>query len=67
MNELVDTYLNDFHPRAWNRVEGASKWITDNHFLIQAPIQDDSLGGRTALSSLIVFLKINPLQTTKLD
>lgn len=45
VNELVDTYLNDFHPRAWNRVEGASKWITDNHFLIQAPIQDDSLGG----------------------
>ncbi|MFH5781540.1 ImmA/IrrE family metallo-endopeptidase [Heyndrickxia oleronia] len=45
VKQLINHYLTHFHLRGWNRIEGAMKWMRDNHFVIQAPIKDSSLGG----------------------
>lgn len=45
VNKLIKLYLQNMHFKGWPILEGAKKWIESNHFLIQAPIKDSSLGG----------------------
>lgn len=45
ISKAVQTYLEQKHPRGWNRVDGAKKWINDNGYMIAAPVHDASLGG----------------------
>lgn len=45
VNQLVKKYLAHYHLRGWNRIEGALRWMQDNHYLVVAPIEDSSLGG----------------------
>jgi Zn-dependent peptidase ImmA (M78 family) len=45
VESVVRKYFRDHFQRGWTIVEGTQKWIEDNHHLLQAPIQDASLGG----------------------
>ncbi|SFG95699.1 ImmA/IrrE family metallo-endopeptidase [Sporolactobacillus nakayamae] len=45
VSKILQTYLEKEHPRGWNRIDGAKKWIKENGFMIEAPINDTSLGG----------------------
>lgn len=45
VNRMVKVYLKDYHLKGWTIIEGARRWIEQNHSLIQAPIDDPSLGG----------------------
>lgn len=38
-------YLQTYHPKGWNRIDGAKKFIEQHHILIEAPIHDLTLGG----------------------
>ncbi|GGN60036.1 ImmA/IrrE family metallo-endopeptidase [Oceanobacillus indicireducens] len=41
----VNYYLQNYHPKGWNLIDGAKKYIDQNHYLIEAPIQDLAFGG----------------------
>ncbi|WP_186306567.1 ImmA/IrrE family metallo-endopeptidase [Siminovitchia fortis] len=42
----VDQYLKNDHPKGWNKIDGAKRFIEQNHHcLIEAPINDLTLGG----------------------
>lgn len=41
----VRQYLQTHHPKGWNRIDGAKKFIEQNHYLIEAPIHDFTFGG----------------------
>lgn len=45
VENLIKKYLQHYHPRGWTMIEGAKKYISTQHFFIEAPIQDQSLGG----------------------
>ncbi|WP_242143039.1 MULTISPECIES: ImmA/IrrE family metallo-endopeptidase [unclassified Bacillus cereus group] len=45
VENLLRKYLQHYHPKGWTIIEGAKKYIAMQHFLIEAPIQDQSLGG----------------------
>lgn len=45
VNQLIKEYLKNHHPRGWDIVEGVREYIKNNHFLIEAPINDSSFGG----------------------
>lgn len=45
MHILMNSYLQNYHPKGWNRIDGAKKFIEQNHYLIQAPVHDSSFGG----------------------
>lgn len=45
VENLMRKYLQHYHPKGWTMIEGAKKYIATQHFLIEAPIQDQSLGG----------------------
>ncbi|MFD3448976.1 ImmA/IrrE family metallo-endopeptidase [Microbacteriaceae bacterium 4G12] len=45
VESTMKKYLQHYHPRGWTMIEGAKKYISTQHFLIEAPIQDQSLGG----------------------
>ncbi|MBP3041568.1 ImmA/IrrE family metallo-endopeptidase [Bacillaceae bacterium Marseille-Q3522] len=45
VSKFVRAYLEKEHPRGWNRVDGAKKWIKVNGIMVEAPINDPSLGG----------------------
>ncbi len=36
----VNYYLQNYHPKGWNLIDRAKKYIDQNHYLIEAPIQD---------------------------
>lgn len=41
----VNHYLQTYHPKGWNRIDGAKIFIEQNHYLIEAPIHDLTFGG----------------------
>ncbi|MCM3443135.1 ImmA/IrrE family metallo-endopeptidase [Metabacillus halosaccharovorans] len=41
----VNNYLQAYHPKGWNRIDGAKKFIEQKHYLIEAPIHDSTFGG----------------------
>lgn len=41
----LNHYLQTFHPKGWNFIDGAKKFIEQQHYLIEAPIEDSTLGG----------------------
>lgn len=41
----VNHYLQTYHPKGWNRIDGAKKIIERSHYLIEAPIHDLNFGG----------------------
>lgn len=45
VEKLERTYLQDYHPRGWNKIDGARKYLSHHHILIEAPVDDDSFGG----------------------
>ncbi|WP_106496152.1 ImmA/IrrE family metallo-endopeptidase [Lentibacillus sp. Marseille-P4043] len=45
INMAVNHYLQNYHPKGWNRIDGAKKFIEQNHYLIEAPIHDLTFGG----------------------
>ncbi|MFS0788923.1 ImmA/IrrE family metallo-endopeptidase [Shouchella sp. 1P09AA] len=45
VQQHVLEYRQQLQPRGWSSIEGAKKWMKDNHYLLQAPINDESLGG----------------------
>ncbi|TRM10674.1 ImmA/IrrE family metallo-endopeptidase [Lentibacillus cibarius] len=53
----VNQYLQTYHPKGWNRIDGAKKAIEQNHYLIEAPIQDLTFGGfiRTTNNDKSIF------------
>lgn len=38
-------YLQTFHPKGWGLIDGAKKFIGQQHYLIEAPIEDPTFGG----------------------
>lgn len=45
VDSCIKSYLKDYHIKGWDIIDGAKRWIADEHYLIQAPIDDPSLGG----------------------
>ncbi|MED3813408.1 ImmA/IrrE family metallo-endopeptidase [Priestia megaterium] len=45
INEQVSNYRTYIHPRSWEIIDGIRVYIENEHFLIEAPINDDSFGG----------------------
>ena len=45
VENLMRKYLQYYHPKGWKMIESAKKYIATQHFFIEAPIQDQSLGG----------------------
>ena len=41
----VNQYIQSYHPKGWNRIDGVKKYIEQNHHLIEVPIQDLTFGG----------------------
>lgn len=42
---VVNQYFQTYHPKGWNRIDGARKFIEQNHYLIEAPVNDTTFGG----------------------
>ncbi|UNL87476.1 ImmA/IrrE family metallo-endopeptidase [Priestia koreensis] len=58
----VNRYKENTHPRGWEILEGIRIYLEDEHFLIEAPIQDDSFGGfirSTNTSKFICYINTN--------
>jgi len=62
VDRAVKAYLKDHHPSGWPIVDGAMRWIEERHHFIQAPIQDDSLGGFISFGSPRVICYLNSWQ-----
>lgn len=45
VNKLVKEYLKNFHPNGWEILGGVKEYIKEEHFLIEAPVNDVSFGG----------------------
>lgn len=45
VHRAVNHYLQNYHPKGWNRIDGAKRFIEQNHYLIEAPINDLTFGG----------------------
>lgn len=45
VSKILKTYIEKEHPRGWNRIDGAKKWIKEKGFMVEAPVNDSSLGG----------------------
>ncbi|MFD3259076.1 ImmA/IrrE family metallo-endopeptidase [Paenibacillus lentus] len=58
----VKAYLRDYHLNGWTILDGAKRWIEENHFLIQAPIKDQTLGGFILLKKPKVLCYLNSWQ-----
>ncbi len=41
----INDYLQNFHLKGWNRIDGAKKLIEQKNYLIEAPIDDLNFGG----------------------
>ncbi|WLR50663.1 ImmA/IrrE family metallo-endopeptidase [Bacillus tianshenii] len=41
----ANRYIQNYHPKGWNRIDGVKKYIEQHHYLIEAPIQDFTFGG----------------------
>ncbi|WP_050179583.1 ImmA/IrrE family metallo-endopeptidase [Domibacillus robiginosus] len=62
VNQLVKKYLKDLHPRGWDIIDGVREYIKNNHFLIEAPINDPSFGGfirSTNTEKFICYINTN--------
>ncbi|WP_019914102.1 ImmA/IrrE family metallo-endopeptidase [Paenibacillus sp. HW567] len=62
VDHYIKTYLKNEHPSGWTIVDGAMRWIEENHHFIQAPIKDDSLGGFILFKSPKVICYLNSWQ-----
>ncbi|WP_171038199.1 ImmA/IrrE family metallo-endopeptidase [Aquibacillus sediminis] len=45
INMMVNQYFRTYHPKGWNRIDGARKFIEQHHYLIEAPVNDATFGG----------------------
>lgn len=45
IHKTMNHYLQTYHPKGWNRIDGAKKFIEQNHYLLEAPIHDLTFGG----------------------
>lgn len=45
VDQYKNKYLKDCLPKGWGIIDGSKMWIEENHYLVQAPIEDSTLGG----------------------
>ncbi|MNI00934.1 hypothetical protein D3C73_537520 [compost metagenome] len=62
VDRYIKMYLKDYHLNGWTILDGAKRWIEDHHYLIQAPIKDNSLGGFILFKSPKVVCYLNSWQ-----
>lgn len=62
VDRYIKMYLKDYHLKGWTILDGAKRWIEENHYLIQAPIADSSLGGFILYKSPRVICYLNSWQ-----
>lgn len=62
VDRYVKIYLRDYHLSGWTILDGAKRWVEENHFLIQAPIKDHTLGGFIFMKKPKVLCYLNSWQ-----